>query len=72
MERRQAYSHWLSVDGCSTTFVSQNTATLKLQANNCIAAKEQIPYDVRQGVRERGGGGRKGGDLNTELFLIQK
>lgn len=52
MERWQAHSHWLSVDGCFTVFVLRNTLTLKLQANNFIAAKEQILYDVLQGVQE--------------------
>lgn len=35
-------------------FVTQNTVTLKLQVNNCIAAKEEILYDALQGV-QRGG-----------------
>lgn len=51
MERWQACSHWLSVDGCFTMFVSQSTVTLKLQANNCVAANEEILYDL-QGVQE--------------------
>lgn len=63
MEGWQAYSHWLSVDGCFTMFVSQNTVTLKLQTNNCIAAKEHVLYDVLQGVQEWGEGGEGVGEI---------
>lgn len=52
MERGQAYSHWLSVDGCYCVLRNKDCETLKLQAKNCIAAKEQILYDVLHGVQE--------------------
>lgn len=54
-------------------FVTQNTVTLKLQVNNCIAAKEQILYDALQGVQRGVGvvGRSRRNNLNTELFLMQ-